>query len=102
MSLLFSPIDVGGLTLRNRVVMPPMATAIEGPGGSREDTGMPSDATVAYYTERAQKQVGNRRGTCVTRRGKAHKGQLGLDTDEAIAFSAWRAIRLAEPWRPSR
>lgn len=86
MSLLFSPITVGGLTLRNRVVMPPMATAIEGPGGSREDTGMPSDATVAYYTERAQKQVGMIivEHTYVTRRGKAHKGQLGLDTDEAI------------------
>ncbi len=86
MSLLFSPFKIGDLTLRNRIVMPPMATAIEGPGGSREDTGLPSDATVAYYAERAQKQVGMVivEHTYITKRGKAHKGQLGLDNDAAI------------------
>ena len=86
MSLLFSPIKIGNLTLRNRIVMPPMATAIEGPGGSREDTGLPSDATVAYYAERAKKQVGMVivEHTYVTKRGKAHKGQLGLESDDAV------------------
>ena len=29
--LLFTPISFSGLHLKNRVVMPPMATAIEGP-----------------------------------------------------------------------
>jgi hypothetical protein len=92
MSLLFSPIKIGGLTLRNRIVMPPMATAIEGPGGSREDTGLPSDATVAYYAERAQKQVGMVivEHTYVTKRGKAHKGQLGLDNDTPFRVRASR------------
>ncbi len=86
MSLLFSPIKIGNLTLRNRIVMPPMATAIEGPGGSREDTGLPSDTTVAYYAERAKKQVGMVivEHTYVTKRGKAHKGQLGLESDDAV------------------
>ncbi|HHY75875.1 MAG TPA: NADH:flavin oxidoreductase [Firmicutes bacterium] len=86
MSLLFSPIKVGNLTLRNRIVMPPMATAIEGPGGSREDTGLPSDATVAYYAERAKKDVGMVivEHTYIAKQGKAHKGQLGLDSDAAI------------------
>ncbi|MGI6666076.1 MAG: tRNA-dihydrouridine synthase [Bacillota bacterium] len=86
MSLLFSPFKIGNLTLRNRIVMPPMATAIEGPGGSCEDTGLPSEATVAYYAERAQKQVGMVivEHTYITKRGKAHKGQLGLDNDSAI------------------
>lgn len=86
MSLLFSPIKIGGLTLRNRVVLPPMATAFEVPGGSREDTGLPSETTVAYYAERAQKQVGMVivEHTYVTKQGKAHRGQLGLDNDTAI------------------
>jgi len=86
MSLLFSPIKIGNLTLRNRIVMPPMATAIEGPEGSREDTGQPSDATVAYYAERARKGVGMIivEHTYITKQGKAHKGQLGLDNDDAI------------------
>lgn len=86
MSLLFTPIKIGHVTLRNRIAMPPMATAIEGPGGSRQDTGLPSDETVAYYAERAKKGVGMVivEHTYITRRGKAHKGQLGLDNDEGI------------------
>lgn len=86
MSLLFSPFSFSGLNLRNRVVMPPMATAIEGPGGSRQDNGLPSEVTVEYYRERAANGVGMVivEHTYITRRGKAHRGQLGLDNDDAI------------------
>lgn len=86
MSLLFSPLKFSGLSLRNRIVMPPMATALEGPGGAKADDGLPSEATVAYYQERASHGVGAIivEHTYVSKAGKAHKGQLGLDSDEAI------------------
>ncbi len=83
---LFTPFSFSGLTARNRVVMPPMATAIEGPGGARVDDGVPSGATVAYYRERSENGVGIIivEHTYISRCGKAHKGQLGLDNDGAI------------------
>lgn len=86
MSILFSPFTFAGLNLRNRIVMPPMATAIEGPGGSQRDDGLPGDSTLEYYRERAANGVGMVivEHTYVTKRGKAHKGQLGLDNDEAV------------------
>lgn len=86
MSLLFTPLNAAGITLRNRIVMPPMATALEGPGGSTADNGLPGDATVAYYSERSAGGVGLMivEHTYVARRGKAHKGQFGLDSDAAV------------------
>lgn len=86
-TLLFTPMSFDGLHLRNRIVMPPMATAIEGPGGSVLDDGMPSDGTIAHYSERAQNGVGMIivEHTYVARTGKAHRGQLGIDADAAVA-----------------
>lgn len=93
--LLFSQFSFAGLTLRNRVVMPPMATALEDPGGSQKDNGLPSESTIAYYRERAANGVGMVivEHTYIARRGKAHKGQLGLDNDDAIP--AFRELALA-------
>ena len=84
--LLFTPISFSGLHLKNRVVMPPMATAIEGPGGSVADDGRPSDGTIAHYTERALNGVGMIivEHTYVAKTGKAHRGQLGIDNDDAV------------------
>jgi len=45
---LFSPLEVKGLPLRNRVVMPPMAS----------NMGVTSDQALAYYRERARGGVG--------------------------------------------
>lgn len=93
--MLFSPFSFAGLTLRNRVVMPPMATALEGPGGSQQDDGLPGETTIAYYRERAGNGVGMVivEHTYVSRRGKAHRGQLGLDRDDAIP--AFKELALA-------
>lgn len=98
MSLLFSPFSLAGLTLRNRVVMPPMATALEGPGGSREDNGLPSQATIEYYRQRAKNGVGMIivEHTYIAKDGKAHKGQLGIDNDDAIPYFAELAAALRE------
>lgn len=86
LSLLFTRFSFAGLTLRNRIVMPPMATAFGGPGGSDKDDGLPGESTIGHYRERAANGVGMIivEHTYVTRLGKAHKGQLGLCTDDAI------------------
>ena len=50
--LLFSPIDIAGLHLPNRIVMPAMGT------GLPEHDGTCNDATIAYYRRRAEGGVG--------------------------------------------
>lgn len=88
MSILFSRLSFSGLTTRNRIVLPPMASAFpevpDGEGAIAEGT--PSQATIAYYRDRAARELGIVivEHTYVTLRGKAHEGQLGLDNDSAI------------------
>ncbi|MEM6987798.1 MAG: NADH:flavin oxidoreductase [Pseudomonadota bacterium] len=57
---LFSPIDIGSLSLRNRIVMAPMTRTLS-PGN------VPGEASVAYYQKRAAGGVGLivTEGTCV-------------------------------------
>jgi 2,4-dienoyl-CoA reductase (NADPH2) len=50
--LLFSPLDIAGLHLPNRIVMPAMGT------GLPEHDGTCNDATIAYYRRRAEGGVG--------------------------------------------
>jgi len=45
--LLFSPIDLGSLRLKNRVVMAPMTR-------NRSANGVPGDLVVTYYRQRAE------------------------------------------------
>jgi len=49
---LFSPVSIGGLTLRNRLVMSPMETCYATPDGT------PSPRTIAYYEARARGGIG--------------------------------------------
>ena len=77
---LFDPIQIKGLTLKNRLVMPPMAN-----GFGAED-GAAGDKHIAHYTARAKGGVGLIiiEHTFVSKEGKASKGQLGLDDDKLI------------------
>jgi N-ethylmaleimide reductase len=45
---LFTPVQIGPITLKHRVVMPPMSRLRAQPG-----TGIPSDLQREYYTQRA-------------------------------------------------
>ncbi len=94
MSLLFSPFSFSGLKLRNRLVMPPMATAIEGPGGSQVDNGLPGEATLEYYRERAAGGVGMVivEHTYIDKRGK---GTQGVSLDWIMT----RPSRRSRVWR---
>ena len=49
---LFSPIKIGTMELRNRIVMPPMGTSL----GNLDSS--PSDATIGYYAARAKGGTG--------------------------------------------
>ena len=50
--MLFSPTEVAGIKLRNRIVMPPMGT------GLPDHDGFVTDETIAYYERRARGGVG--------------------------------------------
>ena len=76
--MLKDKIIINHLELRNRLVMPPMATG-------KADHGAPDDALVSYYAARA-------RGTAmiiveheyIAPEGMAHNGQLSMAEDALI------------------
>lgn len=82
MRLLNTPIQIGRLELKNRLVMPPMATAKSSPEGEV------TEALCDYYDE---KSAGGYIGLIITEHsyvspeGKASKGQLSIARDSDVA-----------------
>ena len=74
------PITIGKLTVRNRLVMPPMQT-------NKTDAGHVTDELVAYYRERA---IGSMPGiiitehSCISWNARAAEEQLSIATDDMI------------------
>lgn len=85
-SNLFHPLELGSLTLRNRVVMAPMTRTFS-PGG------VPNDLVVSYYERRAKNEVGLiiTEGTCV-----GHKAASGYANVPHIygdkALAGWKKV----------
>ncbi|MDO3413271.1 NADPH dehydrogenase [Saccharibacillus sp. CPCC 101409] len=79
MSLLFSPLKIGSLELKNRIMMSPMGTVSAG------DDGKAADWHLLHYGARALGQVGliMLEVTAVAEAGRG-KGSLGLWSDEQI------------------
>ena len=81
MSIFKSPIQVGPLTLKNRLVMPPMATA------KAEEDGTVTDSLCAYYAEKSR---GGYLGLVITEHsfvsleGRARERQISIARDEDI------------------
>jgi 2,4-dienoyl-CoA reductase-like NADH-dependent reductase (Old Yellow Enzyme family)/thioredoxin reductase len=78
---LFEPIKVGNVTLKNRVVMAPMATNF-----ATQD-GLVTDQLIDFYVERAKNDVGLIIVECAcidSPRGKNVAHELGVDRDECI------------------
>jgi len=77
---LFSPFRIGNLELRNRIVMPPMATNFAGPDGSV------NERHIAYYVERARGGVGyiTFEHTGVLKQGRAFPDMALIDSDQNI------------------
>jgi NADPH2 dehydrogenase len=77
---LFDPIIIKGLLLKNRIVMPPMAT------GMATEDGEVTDRHIKHYTTRASGGVGLIiiEHTYVSEDGKGREGQMGLYDDRLI------------------
>jgi len=79
--MLFQPFRLGSMTLRNRIVLPPMGT------NAADDEGRATPRVVDYYEARARGGAGLVivEGACVDRScGKAVTHQLGVDDDRQI------------------
>ena len=76
--LLTSPLRVAGLTLPNRIVMPPMVTFLA------ENDGLVTRAHVDHYGESAGPGLITVEGTAVLPEGRIDKRQLGLWSDRHI------------------
>lgn len=81
MTHISDPITIGNLTLDNRLVMPPMATA------KADEHDCVTDAACDYYRERAKH---SKIGLIITEhsyihlQGKAHPGQTSIASDDVI------------------
>ena len=75
---LFTPYSIGSLPVKNRIVMPPMATNYASPEG------MVTDRQIAYYVERAKGGVGyiTVEHTGILQQGKASPKMLLISSDE--------------------
>jgi 2,4-dienoyl-CoA reductase-like NADH-dependent reductase (Old Yellow Enzyme family)/thioredoxin reductase len=77
---LFSPFQIGNLELKNRIVMPPMATNFAGQDGSV------NDRHIAYYVKRAKGGVGyiTFEHTGILKQGRAFPNMALIDSDQNI------------------
>lgn len=78
--MLFEPITINGMTLRNRLVMPPMVTQLG------DSSGLVTRRQIDYYVERAKNHVGLIivEGTCPVIGGRVAANQLGAYEDKFI------------------
>jgi 2,4-dienoyl-CoA reductase-like NADH-dependent reductase (Old Yellow Enzyme family)/thioredoxin reductase len=77
---LFTPFRIGNLELKNRIVMPPMATHFAG------EDGAVNDRHIAYYLKRIKGGVGyiTFEHTGVLKQGRAFPNMALIDSDEHI------------------
>lgn len=109
MSLLLSPVKIGNLELKNRIVMAPMCMFC-----AKKNSGLINDFHLVHYTSRAIGGVGLIivEATAITDEGKISDSDLGLYNDEQEAlhkklvtnihnFGAKVAIQIAHAGRKS-
>ncbi len=79
-SILFDPITIGPMRLKNRLVMPPMVTQYG------DSSGFVTQRQIDYYIERANNHVGLIivEGTCPTPGGRVAVNQLNIHDDAYI------------------
>ncbi len=84
MTELLRPVDLGSLSLANRIVMAPMTRNRARPGD------VPGELTVQYYAARAAAGLIITEGTQPSRHGKGYVRTPGIYTAEQV--SAWRRV----------
>ncbi len=82
--ILFSPVQLGDISLKNRVVMAPMTRSRAGEGDS------PIQLHVDYYTQRASAGLIITEGTQPSLNGKGYARTPGIHSPEQTA--AWKAV----------
>ena len=83
---LYSPATFGSLHLANRVVMAPLTRTRAGADG------VPTDAMVEYYRQRAGQGLIVSEGVWPVAEGKSYPGQPGIETPEQI--EGWRRVAI--------
>jgi N-ethylmaleimide reductase len=91
---LFTPAQVGALTLPNRVVMAPMTRNRAGAGN------VPGALAVEYYTQRASAGLIITEATQVSPQGVGYPGTPGIH--DAAQVAGWRAVTDAVHAAPGR
>ena len=81
---LFSPLTLGGLELRNRLIMAPLTRTRSGRDG------VPNAMMVEHYRQRATLGLIVSEGTYPSHAGQGFPGQPGLVTDEQLA--GWKNV----------
>lgn len=84
MSQLFTPTQIGRLTVPNRMVMAPMTRS------RSDDGGVPSDLVATYYAQRASAGLIISEGVFPSAMGKGYLRTPGIETEAQVA--AWRQV----------
>ena len=82
--ILFTPIEMGGTTLPNRVLMAPLTR------NRAQSDGVPADMAITYYRQRATAGLILTEATQVSAMGKGYLDTPGIHTEEQAA--KWREI----------
>ncbi len=82
--ILFSPLRLGAIELRNRIVMAPMTRMRAGQGNA------PTALNVEYYAQRASAGLIVTEGTAISPQGQGYPNAPGIYTASQIA--GWRGI----------
>ncbi|RMD01129.1 N-ethylmaleimide reductase [Aquitalea palustris] len=82
---LFTPLQVGAVTLNNRVAMAPLTRL-----RNTEPGDVPTDLSVQYYTQRASAGLIIAEGTHISRTAKGYAGAPGIYSEEQVA--AWSKV----------
>ncbi len=87
MSSLFAPLQVGALTLPNRILMAPLTRC------RAEGANVPTDLMAEYYAQRAGAGLIIAEATTVSPRGHGYPNTPGTYTDEQVA--GWKKVTAA-------
>jgi N-ethylmaleimide reductase len=86
---LFVPIQVGAITLKHRVVMPPLSRL-----RAEWPSGVPSDLNVEYYSQRASDGgLIFTEATAISPSARGYRGAPGIYSDEQV--TGWRRVTKA-------
>ena len=85
MPTLFDPLQLGALSLPNRIIMAPLTRSRATP-----DTRVPTDLALEYYVQRASAGLIITEATIVTPRGAGYAATPGISSDEQV--QGWRKI----------